>query len=87
MGFGAGIWVLRLGFGPEGWDFGLKARIWASRLGFGPQGWDLGLEEFGAKGEEEKEKISHTCENTLRAAAQQQQQQNKFSPPSSPSPP
>ena len=74
MGFGAGIWVLRLGFGPEGWDFGLKARIWASRLGFGPQGWDLGLEKFetggGAKEEEEKEKISHTCENTLRAAAQ-----------------
>ena len=32
-----------LGFGPEGWDLGLKAGIWASRLRFGPQGWVFGL--------------------------------------------
>ena len=32
-----------LGFGPCGWDLGLKAGIWASRLGFGPHGWELGL--------------------------------------------
>ena len=25
-----------LGFGPWGWDLGLKARIWASKLGFWP---------------------------------------------------
>ena len=46
----------RMGFGPWGWDLGLKTGIWASRrrfgsqsgiwssrVGFGPQGWDLGL--------------------------------------------
>ena len=47
---GAGIWALGLGFGPWGWDFGLKAGILdlklelglkagigSSRLRFGPQ--------------------------------------------------
>ena len=32
------IWALGLGFGPWGWDFGLKTEIWASRLGF-EGGW------------------------------------------------
>ena len=44
LGFEAGIWALRLGFGLCGWDLGFEARIWASRLGFGLQGWDLGFE-------------------------------------------
>ena len=36
MGLKARIWASRMGFGPQGWDLGLKA-------GFGPQSWDLGL--------------------------------------------
>ena len=48
-----GIWASRLGFGPGGWDMGLKAGIRASRLG-----------EGGAEEEEKKEKkISHMCES------------------------
>ena len=43
LGPWAEIWVSRLRFGSQGWDFSLKAGIWASGLGFGPQGWDLGL--------------------------------------------
>ena len=35
MGQQAGIWVLRLGFGSTGWDFGQQAGILASRLRFG----------------------------------------------------
>ena len=34
-----GIWALRLGFVPGGWDMGLDAEIWAWRLGgFGAEG-------------------------------------------------
>ena len=36
------IWLLRLGFGPTGWNFDQQAGIWASRLRFGPAGWGLG---------------------------------------------
>ena len=35
---------LRAGFGPRGWDFGLKVGIWALGLGDGPQDWDFRLE-------------------------------------------
>ena len=45
----AGIWPLRLRFGPQGWDMGLEAEIWASWLG----GGGCGGEEGG--GEEEGE--------------------------------
>ena len=51
MGFG-----LRLGFGPQDWDLGLKARIWASRLRYGPGGWGAGTKKE-EKEEKEKEKI------------------------------
>ena len=34
----AGVLTLRLRFGPQGWDLGLKARILAFRLGFWPLG-------------------------------------------------
>ena len=63
----AAIWVLRLGFGPEGWHLCLKDMIWASRLVFGLQGWCLGL-EFETRGvkEEEKETIPHMCKNAGR---------------------
>ena len=56
-GFKDGIWALRLRFGPQNWDLGLKAAIWfsvwdlvleggiwSSRMGIRPQGWDLGFE-------------------------------------------
>ena len=36
-------WPRRLGFWPQGWDFGLKAGFLASRLGFEPQAWNLNL--------------------------------------------
>ena len=56
---------MRLGFGPQDWDLGLKIGIWASRLGF-----EGGTE----KEEKKKEKIPHMCESIghrpLRAAAQ-----------------
>ena len=50
------IWALRLGFGPQDWDLGLKAGIWASRLRYGPQGlgeggYEGGEEEGGGGGE------------------------------------
>ena len=52
------IWALGLGFGPWGWDLGLKTGIWASRLGYGPPGWDMGPEAggggCGGGGEEEE---------------------------------
>ena len=42
MGLGAGIWALRLEFGPQGWGLCLKAggmaleaEIWAKNLGGG----------------------------------------------------
>ena len=64
MGLEARIWALRLGFGPCGWDSGLKTGIWASRLGF----------EGGMKEEKKEEKIPHMCESIvhrpLRGAAQ-----------------
>ena len=62
MGLGVGIWVLRLGFGPQDWDLGLEARIWALRLRYGPRGWGRG---GGAEKEKEKEveKIPHMCES------------------------
>ena len=44
MGLEAGIWALRLGFGPRDWDLGLETGIWASRLEFGPRDWILSLE-------------------------------------------
>ena len=45
---------MRVGFGPHGWDLGLKAGIWASRLRYGPGGWVEG--GGGTKEEKEKEK-------------------------------
>ena len=54
----AAIWVLRLGFGPEGWHLCLKDMIWASRLVFGLQGWCLGLEFETGKGGEGEGEIS-----------------------------
>ena len=47
---------MRLGFGPQDWDLGLKTGIWASRLGF----VGGGMEEEEDK---EKEKIPHMCES------------------------
>ena len=40
---------MRLGFGPQDWDLGLKAGIWASRLSYGP-----GSGGWGTEKEEEK---------------------------------
>ena len=64
LGFGpqTGIWALRLGFWPKEWDLGLKDRIWTLRLGFGPQSriWVGGGMEREKK---EKEKIPHVCES------------------------
>ena len=34
FGLEARILASNLGFGPQGWDLGLKASIWASRLGY-----------------------------------------------------
>ena len=48
--------ALRLGFGPQDWDLGLKARIWASRLRYGPVGWGA-VTKKEEKEEKEKEKI------------------------------
>ena len=48
---------MRLGFGPQDWDLGLKARIWASRLRYGPGGWGAGMKKKEEKKEEEKAKI------------------------------
>ena len=63
MGHGAEIKALRLEFGSQGYDLGLKAGIWALKLELGQYnwGWDLGdeagiLARGGAKKEEEKEK-------------------------------
>ena len=50
MGLEAGIWTLKLGFGPQGWDLGLKAGIWAGR------GWT-------EKKEKKEKKIPHMCES------------------------
>ena len=47
MGNEAWIWVSRLGFGPRGWDLGLKAEIWVSKLKAGG-GYE---EEEGEEGE------------------------------------
>ena len=58
MGFKAGIWASRLGFGPQGWDLGLDTGIWALRLGFESEG--RGMEE---KEKEKEEKIPHMCES------------------------
>ena len=44
---------MRLGFGPQDWDFGLETGIWALRLEFGPR--DRDLKGGGAEEEEEKE--------------------------------
>ena len=49
---------MRLGFGPQDWDSGLKAGIWASRLRYGPRGGRGGTE----KEKEEEEKIP-LCES------------------------
>ena len=38
---------MRLGFGPQDWDLGLKAGIWASRLRYEPGGWGEGGYEEG----------------------------------------
>ena len=59
MGLEAGIWALRLGFGPRDWDLGLEAGIWALRLGGGMEKKEE--EEEGKK--KEKEKIRHMCES------------------------
>ena len=45
MGLEVGIWALRLGFRPGGWDLGLEDRILALRIGFWPRAWDLGLQK------------------------------------------
>ena len=42
--------AFRLGFGPRGWDLGIKTEIWAPRLGF--EGGD------GEEGEEEEEQVA-----------------------------
>ena len=55
----AGIWILRLKYGPQGWDLGLKAGIWASRLRYGPSAWRRG----GTKKEEEKDEKIPLCES------------------------
>ena len=34
LGFKAGIWALRPGYGPQGLDLGFKAGIWALRPGY-----------------------------------------------------
>ena len=47
---------MRLGFGPQDWDLGLKAGIWAVRLRYGPGG------RGGREEEEEKEKVP-LCES------------------------
>ena len=44
LGLEAGIWALRLGFGPQEGVFGLKAKIWVLRLGFGSR--DIGHRLF-----------------------------------------
>ena len=62
MGLEVGIWALRVGFGPQDWDFGLEAGIWASRLRYGPGGWGEGGTKKEKK-EEEEEKIPHMCES------------------------
>ena len=49
---------MRLGFGPQDWDLGLKAGTWASRLRYGPGGGGGSEKEK----EEEKEKIP-LCES------------------------
>ena len=51
MGLQAGIWVSRLGFGPQDWNLGLETGIL--------EGTDNEEEEK----EEEKEKIPHMCES------------------------
>ena len=55
MGFKAGIWASRLGFGPRGWDLGLEAGIWALRLG--------SESERRRMEEKEEEKIPHMFES------------------------
>ena len=78
MGLEARIWALRLGFGPQDWDLGLKTGIWDSRLGF--EGG--GTEEKKKKKKEEEEKISHMCESIghrlHRAAAQKGGEKENF---------
>ena len=51
MSLEAGIWALRLGFGPQGWDLSLKARISALK----------GVDGEGGGGEEGE--ISPMCES------------------------
>ena len=46
---------MRLGFGPQDWDLGLKAGIWASRLRYGPGGGGEGEEEEKKEEKEEEE--------------------------------
>ena len=55
MDLGVGIWALglrfgpqesRLGFGPQGFDMGLKDEIWAWRLGEGYKGGEGEGENF-----------------------------------------
>ena len=52
---------MRLGFGPQDWDLGLKAGIWALRLRYGPW-WLEGKEVTKEKQKKEEEKIYHMCE-------------------------
>ena len=52
---------MRLGFGPQDWDSGLKAGIWASRLRYGPGGGG-GMEKEKEEKEGEEEKIP-PCES------------------------
>ena len=47
---------MRLGFGPQDWDLGLKAGIWAVRLRYGPGG------RGGTEEEEKKGKVP-LCES------------------------
>ena len=55
MGLEAGIWALRLGFGPQNWDLGLEAGIWAERWGRA----GTKKEEEEKEKEEEEEKFLH----------------------------
>ena len=48
LGLKTGIWALRLGYGPHGWDMGLKA-------------WGRGGTK--KEKEKEEEKIPHMCES------------------------
>ena len=69
MGSKDGIWALRLGFGPQGWNLGLKAEILALRLGSESEGGGMQEEK------KEKEKISHMFESIhpFGAAAQKRE--------------